>query len=181
MFYLYETTSNQSKTEFNRRYIVKLFGSLNGLIVRSLRIITPKNQNEEYKWHINLDEVLPKIELVNSSIVIDLKPNTKNNLSLYKIENIYGYSSCGWTPMMFHLKAIFVDDEGSEKDKDNFRLDLSKAENIFTFHHVYDGSVKNGKIIGKWVPPRPSSTNSALMWENTIDYFIECRNILRVK
>jgi hypothetical protein len=104
-----------------------------------------------------------------------LKPNAKNNVSLYEIKNIFGHSKSGWTPMMFHLKALMVDEQGGWEQKKQFNINDTNLENIFTFHHVYDGSIKNGDIIGRWIPPRPSSTNSALLWEETMDYFIECK------
>lgn len=56
---------------------ITLFGSVNGLIVKILQKIIPKNQNEEYKWKISMEADLPKIGLANKAIVIDLKPNTK--------------------------------------------------------------------------------------------------------
>jgi hypothetical protein len=154
---------------------IPLFGSKNGLIVKILKIITPPNQNEEYKWKINMETDLPKIDLPNKSIIIDLKPRTENNVSLYEIKNIFGYSSFGWTPMMFHLKALKVDEKGDQKQKEKFEIKDINLDNIFTFIHVYDGSVRKGEIIGKWIPPRPSSTNSVLLWEKTLDYFIECK------
>jgi len=97
-------------------------------------------------------------------------------VSLYEIKNILDILLFGWTPMMFHLKALKVDEKGDQKQKEKFEIKDINLDNIFTFIHVYDGSVRKGEIIGKWIPPRPSSTNSVLLWEKTLDYFIECKN-----
>jgi len=175
MYYIYNVEKKGDIYSYNFMNKINLFGSLNGIIVKILKKITPPNQNEVYKWRINMEKDLPKIDLPNKAIIIDLKPNTENNVSLYEIKNIFGYSSFGWTPMMFHLKALMVDKKGDWKQKEKFDIKDANLENVFTFNHVYDGSVRNGQIIGIWVPPRPSSTNSALLWEDTLNYFIECK------
>lgn len=175
MYYLYQVNKQSGKNIYDYKETIKIFGCNNGIIVKMLKKKLIPNQNEEYKWHLNLERDLPKIGLPESAIIIDLKPNAENNLSLYQLIDIFGYSSCGWTPMMWHLKPIYIDEEGSEDEKWYFEIDINANEDIYTFCHVQDGSVKNGKIIGTWVAPRPSSTNSALLWDNTIDYFINSR------
>ncbi|HHW04275.1 MAG TPA: hypothetical protein GXX35_16005 [Thermoanaerobacterales bacterium] len=178
MYYIYNVEKKDHICSYSFIDEIKLFGSVNGIIVKILQKIIPKNQNEEndgYKWKINMETDLPKIDLLKKAILIDLKPNAENNVSLYEIKNIFGHSKSGWTPMMFHLKALMVDEQGGWEQKKQFNINDMNLDNIFTFHHVYDGSIKNGDIIGRWIPPRPSSTNSALLWEETMDYFIECK------
>jgi len=43
---------------------------------------------------------------------------------------------------------------------------------IFTFGYV-SGTVKSGKITGKWTPPGPSPTNSVLLQPDVFKYFVE--------
>lgn len=175
MFYIYKVKPVGNQVSFVQNRDVSLFGSVNGIIPQMLQEITPSKQREAYKWEIDLARDLPKIGIEQSSVVIDLKPNQEGKISLYEIKKIFGYSDCGWTPMMFYLQTLFVDEPGDDKMKKKFKVNVEDAENIFTFHHVPNGTVRNGKIVGKWTPPRPSSTNSALLWEDSIDYFIECR------
>ena len=136
MYYLYEKKNDNGIFHYSYKDNVKIFGSVNGLIVKMLKQIIPNNQNESYKWRINIDNDLPKISLANHAILIDLKPNTEGNISLYEIKNIFGHCASGWTPMMFHLKAIFVDEEGEWEDKESFIIDTNEPDDIYTFHHV---------------------------------------------
>lgn len=175
MYYLYDVVLSDGSVKFSFAEETKVFGSVNGVIARILRETIPIGKYKELKWKINLDTDLPKIGYSNKAVVIDLKPNTPNNLSLYKIQDIYGYSCCRWIPMMFHLKSIFVDKPGYDEDKNSFDVNIDEMDDVFTFHHVYNGYIENGKIEGKWTPPRPSSTNSALLWGETFDYFVECK------
>jgi hypothetical protein len=177
MYYLYHIKKSDKVNIYQRIEQTKLFGCNVGMIPKILRNIIPPDQNEIYKWKINLEKDLPKIGINDSCIIIDAKPNKSDNVSLYKIENIFGYSSSGWTPMMLHLKALLVDNKGEEESKNNFEINNDKEEDVFTFVYVFNGStIKQGTITGKWVPSRPSSINSALLLKPVFDYFIECEN-----
>ncbi len=33
------------------------------------------------------------------------------------------------------------------------------------------GTIKDGKIKGQWTAPRPSPTNSSLLWPSTFEFF----------
>ncbi len=83
MYYIYNVEKKDNICSYSFIDEIKLFGSVNGIIVKILQKIIPKNQNEGYKWKITMETDLPKIELPNRAIVIDLKPNTENNVSLY--------------------------------------------------------------------------------------------------
>jgi len=175
VFCLYKIETSQGKKRYVFDKETHLFGCNKGLMVQILKADPPISQGEAVKWQINLIRDLPKIGIHDKTLVIDLKPNAKNNLSLYELVNIFGFSAHGWTPMLLHLKSIFVDDEGPEEMKKMIEISEFSQDDIFTFAHVMDGSIEMGRVVGKWVAPRPSSTNSALLWDSVFEYFYECK------
>jgi len=49
------------------------------------------------------------------------------------------------------------------------------AEIIYSLLYM-QGDFHDGKVRGTWNAPRPSSTNTPLLWPETFEYFIDCRN-----
>ena len=41
-----------------------------------------------------------------------------------------------------------------------------------------DGTVRNGQLEGRWTAPRPSSTNSVLLWPFAFEYFAREANAI---
>ena len=52
-------------------------------------------------WEITEKEIIKELgfDTESHNLVIDLKPNVKNNVSLYYLRRIFGYSYYGWTPI----------------------------------------------------------------------------------
>jgi len=155
---------------------ISLFGCNNGFIPWLLQLQTQSDKNEPYLWHLNVQEALALTdEYPNSTLVIDLKPKqNKTNLSLYELLDVWGYSYSGWTPILLHLEGLFVDADPNSVNRNDF----VKAENEIEgpiYEVLYlDGSVENGKIVGTWNAPPASPTNAALLWPDTLDYFVQC-------
>ena len=84
---------------------------------------------------------------------------------------VWGHSDHGWTPIMFHLRGLFMDEHPAHFDRQIFcRADSEMDDPIFSMMYL-NGSVRNGTLIGKWTPPGPSPTNSVLLWPETLQYF----------
>jgi len=157
---------------------ISLFGCNNGYIPWLLRLKIPTGQNEPYLWHVNVvSELGAHPDYLNSTLVIDLKPKqNKTNLSLYEVMDVWGYSSDGWSPILLRLNGLFVDEDPSiinRKRKYFVRKDDEVDGPIYEFLYLV-GSVNKGKIVGTWVPPPASPTNAALLWPNTLNYFVQC-------
>lgn len=174
MYSIYKKKPTSTGYSYQFEKQVSFFGCNSGVIIDLLRLITPKNVSERYEWHIDLNKVL--FSLDNNVLMINLKPNSTNkNLSLYEIANVWGVSDCGWTPIMLHLKGVIIDDCSGMINPNNFYRNLEEIDDpIFSMLYL-DGSVKNGDLVGKWTAPRPSPTNSCLLWPDTFEYFIEAR------
>ena len=117
----------------------------------------------------------------NQTLIIDLKPrNARRNLSLYEVSDVWGVSYSSWTPIMLHLRGLFIDEDPDCFDtKDFVRRPEEIDEPIFSMMYL-QGGVKNGRLEGKWIPPGPSSTNGVLLWPEDFEYFLQQReNLLR--
>lgn len=171
-FLLYDIYFQNNKWRLVRE--ISLFG--HNAIYDILGDKYKNNLYEPLRWHIKKDDFssyfASKYLLVNPEVVIDLKPDQQRNVSLYLLTDAWGYSDNGWTPIMFRLEALYID-----KIVDNpaeFKKEFTPPEDrdiIYTFTYL-GGSVNKGNLTGKWTSPRPSSTNSVLLWPNALEYFI---------
>lgn len=152
-----------------------LFGCNNGFIPWLLRKQIAEAQEEAYSWHINIGSALNATEYRGSTLVIDLKPKQKKtNLSLYEVEDIWGYSDNGWTPVLLRLSGLFMDADPSRINRNRFRIgDNERIGPIYEFLYL-SGSVSDGKLTGGWTAPPSSPTNAALLFPDTLRYFLKC-------
>lgn len=149
-----------------------LFGCNKGFIPRLLRRRISSSQGEPYKWHLPIQDSLSDIGYTGSTLIIDLKPKqNKDNLSLYEVLDVWGYSDTGWTPILLHLSGLFVDEDPKMVDRNKFVInDSDRDEPIYEFMYL-DGSVADGQLVGRWNAPPASPTNAALLWPEPLAYF----------
>jgi len=111
MYALYNVIEKSKFISYSFIENISLFGCNNGFIPWLLKYSLNKKNNEPFPWNIKVKEALEKAGYHNQTIIINLKPNSsKPNLSLYELLQVWGYSSKNWTPMMFYLRGIFVDE-----------------------------------------------------------------------
>ncbi|HOV36974.1 MAG: hypothetical protein KBF95_07250 [Dysgonomonadaceae bacterium] len=177
MYALYKRTrleKNATRYEFKKQ--ISLFGCNNGFIPRLLGLKLPPGQGEPCKWHVDVvGELGSHPDYPDCTLLIDLKPKqNKTNLSLYEVMDVWGYSDSGWTPILLRLNGLFIDEDPSLVNRNDFtRMDDDVDGPIYEFLYV-DGSVLGGKIMGGWAPPPASPTNAALLWPETLNYFFQC-------
>jgi len=155
---------------------VSLFGCNNGFIPWLLQLQTPPGQNEPYLWHLEVEKALAGTdEYKGSTLVVDLKPKQhKTNVSLYEVLDVWGYLSGSWTPILLHLGGLFVDADPSSVDRNDFSISDNEVDGPIYEVLYPDGSIENGKIVGTWNAPPASPTNAALLWPDTLNYFVKC-------
>lgn len=163
-------------TRYQFQEQVSLFGCKSGFIPWLLSLKVPAGQGEPYLWHVNvIDELGANPKYPNNTLLIDLKPKqNKTNLSLYEVLDVWGYSDYGWSPILLRLRGLFVDKNPALVNRNDFiRKDDEVDEPIYEFLYLV-GSVENGKLTGSWKTPPASPTNAALLWPDTLKYFIQC-------
>jgi len=166
--------TDATRYQFQER--VSLFGCNNGFIPRLLRLKIPAAQGQPYRWHVNaVHELGAHPDYPNNTLVIDLKPKQNaNNLSLYEVMDVWGYSSSGWSPILLRLHGLFVDEDPGAFDRYDFtRTDNEIDGPIYEFLYL-DGSINEGKLVGTWRAPPVSATNAALLWPDAWNYFVQC-------
>ena len=175
MYARYEKTQTEGRSSYRFAERCSLFGCNEGYIPWLLAKSTPTVQGEPYKWHIPIQSALDSTKYRDSTLVIDLKPKQqKTNLSLYELLDVWGYSDSGWSPILLHLRGLFVDADPATIDRNNFSVvDGDREQPIYEVLYL-DGSVSKGKLIARWNAPPASPTNAALLWPDTLRYFIDC-------
>jgi len=172
MYALYDKTQNNSETRYRFREVASLFGCNEGYVPWLLSKQLTAESSEPLSWHVNIQSSLEAVGQQHQTLVIDLKPNSKEpSLSLYEVLNVWGYSSSGWTPILFHLSGLFIDDDPKRFDKNDFVRSPADVDHpIFSMMYLR-GTVKSGRLEGRWTPPGPSPTNSVLLWPEAFEYF----------
>ena len=174
MYALYRKSKpNGSAEHYEFEKEISLFGCNSGWIPWLLRKQLETSDSEPYMWHLNVAEALAEADYAGRTLIINLKPNSKRpNLSLYEIADVWGYSDSGWTPVMLHLRGLFIDDDPGEFNDRRFSRKVAEIdEPIFSMLYM-SGSVSQGELTGKWTAPPSSLTNSVLLWPETLDYFM---------
>ena len=173
MYYYYRMNSEGRVIHFQRDREAHLFGCKQGFVPELLRQRISPNVTEPYSWHLAIENILGENR---ETFLIDLKPNRKDrgtSRSLYQLRDVWGYSCNGWTPGMLRLRGLVVDGKPAVTNPEDFQVEFSRDhDSIYTFVH-FDGSVRDGKLVGKWTAPPRSSTNSALLWSHPLNYFLQ--------
>ena len=86
MYYLYQQDVEDYKTVFKRLERISLAGRISGLIARYLKKIINSSVTEPHAWHVASDKLFNILGLPGNTLVIDVKPNSKKELSLFKIK-----------------------------------------------------------------------------------------------
>ncbi len=172
MYALYERNPQASHWHYKFQNEDHLFGCVNGKIPKLLSHSLSPEHNQPYKWHLNVPEALAQVGNEHRTLIINLKPNSRQpNVSLYELLDVWGYSAGDWTPVMMRLRGLFVDEDPKNVDPQDFVYDLSKADDpIFSVTYL-KGSIANGQLTGLWIAPPSSSTNSVLLWPDVMKYF----------
>ena len=174
MYALYRKSRVRQGHRYRLKQPVKLFGCNEGLIPRLLSSQLRPSHREPYKWHVEVGAALARSGHPRSCLVIDLKPKQREkNVSLYEILDVWGYSSDGWTPLLLHLSGLHVDSAPRGIDRDDFQIKSSTLSGpIYEFIYLR-GSIGRGKLAGRWTAPPASPTNAALLWPESLTYFVE--------
>lgn len=177
MFATFKKEIGRDRTTFRSGKKISLFGCNEGWIPWFLHLMMPRGQAEPYAWQVNICAglALPDVrkEFPDAeAIIVDIKPVAKDQFFVCELLDVYGYSADEWTPMLWRMKVL---DIGSQLNADHLQdfNALNKGDIIYEFLYAM-GSVDNGKLVGTWNPPKPSSTNGVLLWPAALSYFMKC-------
>jgi hypothetical protein len=174
MYALYRKTPDESGHRYRFFTTTSLFGCHSGWIPRLLKQSLASTANEPIEWHVRVENALREAGSPDSTLIIDLKPKKAGtNLSLYEIVEVWGRSADAWTPIMLHLKGLFIDKDPNTLDRNEFtRCAADVDDPIFSMMYL-QGTVRDGNLVDRWTTPGPSPTNSVLLWPETMKYFTD--------
>src|SRR5438132_9958694 len=165
-FYLYEI-QNQTRIQLRRESLLRVLKDF------AKREVGCGNR----RWHAREGDLLRGMGIEaceNHAVIIDLKPDATENISLYEIEDIWGFSSQEWTPLALRLKPLFVDhkEESSDRFKKRFLMPSAKAirDNGGAIHEFLYANHSEG-IEGRWRWGRSGTVNATLLWPEAFEYF----------
>ena len=169
MYWRYGVKTENRFRKFSAPERVSLFGCNTGEVVVRMRQEIPTGQEAPYCWHLDLDGVASQEHV---AYLIDLKPSSKDSASLYQLRHVWGISDNDWTPVMFLLRGLVVDGPPVSPSREAFEIVPNpEHEGIVTFLYL-NGSVAGGTTKGRWTPASPSPTNSALLWPDSLKWFM---------
>lgn len=182
MYALYEKACEGAAYRYRFAEQVSLFGCNSGYIPWLLAKTMEPDASEPLQWHLVVDDALAAVGQKDHALIINLKPNSKEpNLSLYEVMEVFGYSSSGWTPLMLYLRGLFVDNDPSQFDANKFVRASADAEDpVFSMTYL-SGSVRDGRLYGRWTVPGPSSTNGVLLWPEAFKYFSDQAHVIMAR
>lgn len=172
MYSVYRKSMQGNGFRYQFHQQTSLFGCRAGYIPYLLKTTLKKDSAEPLQWHLNIEQAMSFVEESGHSLIINLKPNSAEpNLSLYELVDVWGHSSHGWTPVMFYLRGLFIDEDPRGFNEKDFVREVNQIEDpIFSVTYL-SGTVIAGEIEGRWTVPGPSATNSVLLWPETFNYF----------
>lgn len=162
--------------EIHRRN-TRLAGNTNGLIYRALTATNcwqqhrDEGRNTPLRWHLSACDLLAPDNMANEyAIVIDLQPNAEN-LDLYKLKDVWGFSYPDWTPVALRVERLLDNVPpvpNSDAYKWRFTDDNVNREQVHEFLYLQGGYDE-----GTWNWPRPSSVNGAMLWPDALAFFFD--------
>ncbi len=166
-FMLYDTVQTRGgKNTYTKVQTVKIAGNKGPLFA----IHEKKNPKKEspFKWHATADEIVRAISgQATQEILINLKPNVAKNVSLYRLVDVWGFSSKDWTPLALRLEVLFADlpHEDPERFMNSFEITEQKRDFVGEFLYVQGGTDR-----GTWNWGPVGSVNGALLWRPAFLY-----------
>lgn len=172
MYAIYDKIKQNSNQYSTFAKEISLAGCNVGIIPKHLREKLQPAQTAPIQWELNIENIYSASE---KSIIIDIKPNRKDQVLMGELTHVFGDSYKGsepWTPVLFRLKIVAYFNELS--DIENFNKQVFRPHRnpdvVYTMGHLR-GSVFKGDLIGTWSPGR-GSLNSLLLWSSTLNYFV---------
>ncbi len=174
MFALYKKTQDKNGILYQFDKEICIFGCNVGYIPKMLGSKLQSSDNEPLKWELIVEEELERMGEISKTILIDIKPNSKEYILICELTNVYGYSAHGWTPVLFKLRGLIIDELVGSYEKKSFLIEHSKEIPCIKTCTLFGGTILKGAISGKWTSPLPSPTNSVLIWPEVWEYFASC-------
>ena len=165
-FMLYSSTSDMRGKHYNFKRRVSIAGKHGPL----LSVYRGKNVLGEtpFAWHASSRDIVSALGGdASDSVIIDLKPRIANNVSLYRLLDIWAFSYPAWTPLALRLEVLFADQPHSNPTAFKTSFSDTDVDGTRIGEFLY---VKGGTEEGNWAWGQVGSVNGALLWPDAFEY-----------
>jgi hypothetical protein len=170
-FMLYDTARTRSgKKKYTKLGTVSIAGNRGPLA--SLHEKKNLHKKSPFKWHAPAAEIVGALKGdAQQEILINLKPNGVENVSLYRLLDVWGFSYDSWTPLAIRLEVLFSDrrHKNPEEFMKSFEIP-SKKRGDFIGEFLY---LRGGSAGGSWNWGQVGRVNGALLWRDAFDFLCE--------
>ncbi len=166
-FMLYDVASLSGPKQYTFIRTIPIAGNTGPLA--SIQRAKNPSCKSPFSWHASSSEIVAVIAGASPTheIVIDLKPNVANNVSLYRLLDIWGFSYNEWTPLAVRLEVLFGDLVHGDPEQFKASFSDANADRSLVGEFLY---VQGGTAGGTWSWGRVGSVNGALLWRDAFDY-----------
>ena len=171
-FLLYKVSKRKDgSTWYEKQRQVVLAGNHSGTICRYVRDVHKAQLGTDCTWHLDERTLLALWDEDPEShrLVIDLKPRSEEEVSLYEVKDIWGYSEPTWTPIALRLDELFRDkaDKNPAAFKEGFSAAGCTRNRVREFLYLQGGT----DFKGTWNWGPVGRTNGALLFDRAYEYF----------
>jgi hypothetical protein len=120
-------------------------------------------------WHMSETQLLDQLsDTPGHAVLIDLKPTTTGNVSLYRLTDVWGFSYREWTPVCLRLESLFIDEHraNAEEFKEEFPF-RPEDGGVIAHEFLY---LNGGTSEGTWNWGMAGSVNGALLFQDAWEY-----------
>jgi hypothetical protein len=169
LLYRVETEKNGGEIRYTRERQIVL-GGKSGPFAKHVQEKYRQEPKEDMFWEMEESKIVQALgcdQADKMTIIIDMKPNVKGNVSLYRLKRVWGYSQRDWTPIAVQLMPLHVDKIVA--DPEQFKAGFNgpcKNELVHEFLYLQGGTQE-----GTWAWGRVGSVNGALLWPKVFNEF----------
>ena len=155
-------------------------GTSDGMIHPFVKAYAPKAN--VFPWHATANDLLAEsgVSAKGHSLIADLKPATRGNVTLMELTDVWGYSYAEWTPIALRLESLYTDRAVGDPERFRQRFHDEGCSRHPVHQFLY---LQGGLRGGSWTWGPVGSVNGVLLWPDALKYFIskiqECSGLGR--
>lgn len=124
------------------------------------------------RWHMAEAQLLRHLGVTSGhAVLIDLKPTTTGNVSLYRLKDVWGFSYREWTPVCLRLESLFIDEHRANTKEFREEFPFRPEDGGVTIHEFL--YLNGGTSEGTWNWGMTGTVNSALLFRDAWEYLAD--------
>jgi len=104
------------------------------------------------EWELTETELLNSysVDPLTHALIIDRESRrSDDNVSLYRLKHIWGYSKDGWTPLALELEGLYIGEALPHTEtKQAFTMPIGRESHVYEFRHLRDCAFEGSHVTG---------------------------------